>query len=122
MGLPIHPLDKAAELLLYTRQPVTLAYLANQTQLSLRQFERRFRERIGMCPRLFARLKRFATAFELKVSHPELDWHDLSHLSGYFDQAHLIHDCQRFAGVTPTALLREEATSPIKIFPAAMPW
>jgi AraC-like DNA-binding protein len=80
---------------------VSIARLALDAGLSRRQFERRFREQVGLPPRLYARIVRFQRAF-----------HALGHESGaevaarcgYADQAHLVREIRRFAGQTPGLL------------------
>ncbi|GAB2474741.1 AraC family transcriptional regulator [Hymenobacter qilianensis] len=112
-----HAVDKVARLMLqsHSRQ-YSLDWLADQACLSPRQFERRFLERIGMSPKLFMRVVRFAQAYRLKDRQPELDWQDIVHQCGYYDQMHLIKDFKLFAAVTPTILLKEEAASPLRLF------
>jgi AraC-like DNA-binding protein len=80
---------------------VSITRLAHDAGLSRRQFERRFRGRVGLPPRLYARIVRFQRAF-----------HALGHESGaaiaarcgYADQAHLVREIRRFAGQTPGVL------------------
>jgi len=39
---------------------------------------------------------------------PRIDWAEVACASGYYDQAHLIHDFQSFAGLTPSAYLAQK--------------
>lgn len=69
--------------------------------LSRRQFERCFREQVGLSPRLFCRIARFQRAFNaLGVESGA----DIAARCGFADQAHLVHEIRRFAGQPPTTL------------------
>jgi len=84
---------------------VPVGVLARDLGLSLRQLERRFRARTGLAPKTFARLTRFQHALaRMNAGAPSLA--DVALRSGYFDQAHLVRDFQRFAGTSPTRFLR----------------
>lgn len=52
-------LGTALELLYSTQGQIRMSTLATNCSLSLRQFERRFKQRIGTSPKVFARLLRF---------------------------------------------------------------
>ncbi|AIZ62919.1 hypothetical protein PK28_03070 [Hymenobacter sp. DG25B] len=115
-----HAVDKVAQLMLQSHtRPFSLDWLASEACLSARQFERKFLERIGMSPKLFMRVVRFAQAYRLKNQQPNLDWQDIVYRCGYYDQTHLIKDFRLFAQVTPTMLLKEDAQAPIKLFPGS---
>jgi transcriptional regulator GlxA family with amidase domain len=79
--------------------------LAAACGLSLRQFERRFKQRIGIPPKIFARLLRFETLKSALIqdSARTLAW--MASHSGYQDQAHAIHEFKLWAGCTPSAFL-----------------
>ena len=111
--LPAHaaarPLDRLLPTLLPTgRTAATLDYLAAEACLSPRQFERSFIERVGMSPKLYARIVRFDQAFRLKERQPGLDWLAVAVQTGYYDYRHLVRDFKEFAGVTPPQLLAAE--------------
>ncbi|OUJ73229.1 AraC family transcriptional regulator [Hymenobacter crusticola] len=108
----LEPIDKMSHLLQAHNQPLALEYLAQQACLSYRQFERKFRDRMGVSPKLFARLVRFNKAQALKEKSPEHDWLTVALACGYADYQHLAKDFKQFAGVTPVAFLREAAHSP----------
>ena len=112
----IHRFDGVFERLLDVSHPVSIDYLADQSCLSPRQFERRFRERIGMSPKLFARISRFSQAFRLKDRHPQLSWLDVTLQCNYYDFQHLVRDFREFADTTPTQLLQQEGHSSMKVY------
>ncbi|MYM71398.1 helix-turn-helix domain-containing protein [Duganella sp. FT109W] len=62
-----------------------------------------FRQHVGLSPKLFARICRFrqATAAIKTARGAAPDWAQLALDCGYFDQSHLIHDFQEFAGSAP---------------------
>jgi len=82
-----------------------IAALADRAGLSMRQFERRFTERIGMRPKLFARIARFEAALDGKARFTASSWTDVAHKFGYYDQMHMVHDFGEFTGETPTDTL-----------------
>ena len=86
---------------------VRIRDLANRTGYSLRQFERRFAERIGVPPKLYAQIARFEAALDSRARSQETSWTEIAHAFGYYDQMHLIHDFERFSGETPGNLLTE---------------
>ncbi|GGF20034.1 AraC family transcriptional regulator [Hymenobacter cavernae] len=108
----LEPIDKVSQLLQAPNQSFSLDYLAQQACLSYRQFERKFRDRTGVSPKLFARLVRFNKAQALKEKHPAHDWLTVALACGYADYQHLAKDFKQFAGVTPVTFLREEARAP----------
>jgi AraC-like DNA-binding protein len=88
------------------RGAANVAALARAFSLSTRQLERRFQTTVGLAPKLFARMQRFSAVFRVLEENPA-NWVDTALACGYYDQAHLIRDCKRFAGITPARLLDE---------------
>jgi AraC-like DNA-binding protein len=81
--------------------------LAFHTSLSVRQYERRFAEEMGLSPKLFARITRFQMALDAKRRAPASSWLSIAHEHGYFDQMHMIRDFQNLGGDTPGQLLQQ---------------
>lgn len=75
--------------------------LARETGLSTRQLERRFRQRVGLGPKTFARLARFQRALAL-VRRSGSSLAAIAARSGYFDQAHMVRDFRQFAHESPS--------------------
>lgn len=106
------PIDTVAKHLLSQPHNFSLDYLAKQSCLSLRQFQRKFYERVGVSPKHFARISRFHKAFRLKYGQPNLDWLQVAVETGYHDYQHLSKDFLEFAHVLPNQLIQEESSSP----------
>ncbi|GAB2516671.1 helix-turn-helix domain-containing protein [Spirosoma aerophilum] len=107
-----HPIDRIGNLLLYHPVPFSLDWLADQANLSPRQFERKFSERIGIGPKLYSRISRFFQTINYKEGHPDQDWLTVAVAFGYTDYDHLAKDFKQFAHVTPNLLMREYAQRP----------
>lgn len=80
---------------------VSIERLAQHVGISRRQLERRFREHVGLPPRLFGRILRFQRAFHMLGRESGAA---IAAQCGFADQAHLVREVRRFAGVTPTLL------------------
>lgn len=103
--------DKAIDYLVANNGNVAVSKLAYHANISMRQFERRCNERLGVSPKLFARLTRFAAAYLLKEKNPTLSWTSIAYEAGYFDQNHLIRDFKSFSGFTPAVIDAMMSTS-----------
>jgi AraC-like DNA-binding protein len=86
---------------------LNVAGYASQANMSVRNFERRFSEQVGVSPKLFFRLLRFNNAVNAKVYDPSKNWTAIAHEFGYYDQMHLIKDFRDFADATPTSFFAQ---------------
>ena len=75
--------------------------LVKQSYMSNRQFERAFKNRIGVSPKFYSRLVRFGKAWLLKENNPHFRWTKVAYDCNYFDQMHLIRDFKEFANTNP---------------------
>ena len=107
-----HAIDQIAQLLITNPQGFSLDWLASQANLSPRQFERKFVERIGIGPKLFGRISRFSKAFFFKDQRPDIDWLTVAIQFGYTDYYHMVKDFKQFAYTTPNIILGEYANRP----------
>lgn len=89
--------------------------VASLSCLSIRQFERISKERIGVSPKVFARLVRFSKAYRLRENFPQLSWTSIAYECGYFDQAHFIRDFKEFAGIAPGIIEKELDKTPLRM-------
>lgn len=112
---PVLPFDFAIQELVKQGGGLSMEKTASLACLSLRQFERQCLERVGLPPKLFARLIRFSKAYQLKEQVQHLSWTSIAHACGYYDQMHFIRDFREFAGVTPTGIQSDLAVTPLRL-------
>jgi transcriptional regulator GlxA family with amidase domain len=84
--------------------PVSVNNLASQCCLSVRQFERRFKEYAGFSPKLFSRIIRFQSVFN-ELSGKQSSLSEVAYACGYYDQSHFIQDFREFSGYNPREFL-----------------
>jgi len=107
---PASPVDlvaHAAAALQRSGGRLSVHALARQTELSDRQFTRRFERQVGLTPKLFARTVRLNAVLDAKVRSPCTTWTQLVHEAGYADQAHFVRDCHALAGSAPARFFAE---------------
>jgi AraC-like DNA-binding protein len=75
--------------------------LAARLGVSRQHIAAQFRDKVGLTPKLYARICRFRRATAALKAAQAPDWAQLALDCGYFDQSHLIHDFQEFAGSAP---------------------
>ena len=84
---------------------VKVKELATRVLLSERQFQRRFKFQVGLTPKEFMRVRRVRQSVIQMLLHEE-DFQEVLLESGYFDQAHFIHDFSQVVGTTPSSFAR----------------
>ncbi|MCW3463523.1 helix-turn-helix domain-containing protein [Chitinophaga nivalis] len=80
---------------------ISMKTLHEQLHLSERSFERKFKQYVGISPKLFSRISRFqASLSQLRTnSYDKLS--DIAFGNDYADQSHFIRSFKEFAGVSP---------------------
>jgi transcriptional regulator GlxA family with amidase domain len=110
-----HPLDAVASCIYTNPSRFSLDWLATQSCLCPRQFNRKFTERMGVGPKLYSRVVRFHKAYQYKEAHPDDDWLSIALLYGYADYQHMVKDFREFAQVTPNLWVNLDNQSPERI-------
>lgn len=108
--------DDAAVLLLKRDKKISVEQIAKEACLSIKQLERKFKERTGINPKLYERIIRFDTTFRLKNSHPAYDWLRIAIACGYHDYQHLVKEYTTFTLLSPTAFHEIENNAPERKF------
>lgn len=111
----ILPFDSAICVLLEHNGNMTIEKIAALSCLSLKQFERRCKERIGMNPKMYARILKFSKAYRLHEAFPQVSWTEIAYQVGYYDQMHMIRDFKAFAGVNPSVIEQQLLSTPLRM-------
>jgi len=85
---------------IHSKQPGPVKQLADKFNLSLRQFDRKFKEYAGFSPKTYLRLVRLHNATQQYGTNKPLTQIALE--CGYYDQSHFIHDVKTFTGYHPS--------------------
>lgn len=107
-----HAVDATSRLMLQQPQRVSLDHLADQSCLSVRQFIRKFEERIGLSPKQFDRIARFDKAYRMRNKYPSLDWLSVALACGYYDHQHFAKDCKELTYLSPASFFAQNQQAP----------
>jgi AraC-like DNA-binding protein len=84
---------------IHSKTAQTVTEMADTFNLSVRQFDRKFKEYAGFSPKTYVRLVRLSKA--LKEHHNNKSLTQIAYDCGYYDQSHFIHDVKTFTGYHP---------------------
>lgn len=102
------PVDYALNLLVEQGGNPAIEQIAALSCLSIKQFERVCKLRLGISPKYFSKLVRFSNLYKLKEKHPKLPWCRLAIHCGYYDQMHMIRDFKQFTGGNPKMITKDD--------------
>ncbi|MBE7177537.1 MAG: helix-turn-helix transcriptional regulator [Mucilaginibacter polytrichastri] len=94
-----------------TSAAVPLSELQRQTGQTERTFERRFRQTVGVPPKLFWRICRFQETLKQLRHGNYRSLTELAYSAGYADQSHFIRSFREFAGFSPRNYARSARES-----------
>lgn len=109
------PIDVALNTMLRSEGVLTIEKAASLACMSIRQFERKSLERLGMNPKMYSRILKFSKAYRLHEAFANLTWTQIAYDAGYFDQMHMIRDFRMFAGANPSIVKQQLHTTPIRM-------
>jgi AraC-like DNA-binding protein len=96
----------AARLIEEAHGNLRIASLHAELGGSRKQLWLRFAREVGMSPKAYAQIQRFAWTLARLRESTSVDWLRLAVAAGYSDQSHLVRDFRRVAAASPTEFLR----------------
>ncbi|MGH2714631.1 MAG: helix-turn-helix domain-containing protein [Thermoleophilaceae bacterium] len=103
---PVPSVTRALGRLRESGGTVPVGVIAAEIGCSRRHLISRFREQVGVTPKLLARILRFERVVSLVDARTEMGWAEIARACGYYDQAHMIRDFNQFAGGPPNEFAR----------------
>ncbi|WP_308248152.1 helix-turn-helix domain-containing protein [Nocardia nova] len=92
---------------------VSVGALTDAMGVSGNHLAEQFKSHVGITPKPMARIYRFARLIvSVDAEHP-VDWAEVAHSAGYFDQAHFSREFKAFTGRTPTEYLALRRRFPV---------
>jgi AraC family transcriptional regulator len=86
--------------------PIALRELAGLACVSVRHFERAFRQSLGVPPHKYVLERRVSSARDLLLRHPELNIEEIARQLGFSSSSHLSSAFVRRMGFSPVAFRR----------------
>ncbi|MEM9833198.1 MAG: helix-turn-helix domain-containing protein [Bacteroidota bacterium] len=115
-----NPLDTvtqyAVSYLQQSWETYSLKNLQNDMHLSERSLERKFKQWVGIAPKLYARICRFQAALQQLRSGSYEKLSDIAFDQGYADQSHFIRSFREFTGFSPHQY-KKHSNEVIRSFP-----
>ena len=111
-----HRVDDVSKLMSAETDRFSVDKFLKEAFLSHRQFDRKFKERIGLTPKHFLQMARFDKAFRMKNRFPKKDWLSIALHCGYYDYQHLVKDYKEFTGYTPPEFFAIDTKAPERFF------
>ena len=93
-----------------THGAVRILDLCHELGVSRKHLNQWFQRQVGLAPKQYAGVARFQQLVARITRTAAVDWSELAQSCGYYDQAHLVHDCHTFSGLAPGKL--RETLSP----------
>ena len=111
-----HPVDSTSRTMFLQNEQYSLDGFLKASCLCHRQFDRLFKERVGIPPKQFLQIIRFDRAFRMKNRYPNKDWLSIAIHCGYHDYQHLVKDYKEFTGYSPKQFFEIDNQAPERSF------
>jgi AraC-like DNA-binding protein len=111
-----HPIDITSRMMFRQNERYSVDSFLNASCLCHRQFDRMFKERVGIPPKQFLQIIRFDRAFRMKNRYPDMDWLSIAIHCGYHDYQHLAKDYKEFTSFSPKQFFEIDNKAPERAF------
>jgi AraC-like DNA-binding protein len=92
--------------------------LSEEIGYSQKHFISLFKEQVGVSPKQYLKIMRFQKVIGTIENSKFIEWRSIALESGYYDQAHFIHDFKLFSGFTPNEYMKRK-TSMLNYIPVS---
>jgi len=96
-------INVAVDKVLSSNGTISIGDTCKYSGCSQRQLERLFKRYVGLSPKLYSRIVRFAYIFQHVKGSRKMNGSELGVSSGYYDQSHFIRNFKAFTGEDPSS-------------------
>lgn len=111
-------IDHSIKLIFDDTKGINSYRLSSLFPVSRRQFQRRFKEHLGVCPETYMRIIKFQKSIYLLRTGQYSKLSDIGFLLNYADQSHFGREFKLFSGYTPKEFLLKNWQSSFQINPS----
>lgn len=108
---PTKCIEYAVSSILHRPDLRCLRQLSDEIGYSQKHFIDLFQQQVGVTPKQYLKIIRFQKAICAIENQKRMHWSQVALESGYYDQAHFIHDFKRFSGFTPNEYMKRKAAA-----------
>lgn len=94
--------------------------LSGKYNLSQRQYQRRFKQHMGVSPETYIRILKFQHALQAINRRSFSKLSDIGYELGFADQSHFIREFRLFSGYTPKDFLQQQKPVPVESITASL--
>ena len=84
---------------------VSIKEIEEHCYVHRKSIERHFLYQVGLSPKLYASIYRFKCLMNYLQQHPNTNWLQLSSITGYYDQSHMVRYFKEYLKVAPKELI-----------------
>jgi AraC-like DNA-binding protein len=104
-------LDYALSSMIHNPTRNRLDRLSDDIGYSQKHFIDLFRRNVGVTPKQYLKIMRFQKSIWEIEREGFISWNQVALESGYYDQAHFIHDFKHFSGFTPNEYMKKKTNT-----------
>jgi len=84
---------------------VTVKEIEKHCYMQRKSIERSFHTKVGLSPKVYAKIFRFKCLMGYLKQHPSVTWSQLAEENGYFDKSHMVRYFKEYLKVSPNHLV-----------------
>jgi AraC-like DNA-binding protein len=113
---PVNYVDKAVDIIESQNGNISINNLMKNVHISERQFNRKFKEIVGISPKCYAKIFQLHYVINLIQRKGFISIQDLAYDSGFYDLSHFDHRFKELTGFSPIEFINSEEHIALKYF------
>lgn len=112
----IEYIEKALQIIENQKGNINISELVNSLNIGKRQFDRKFREVVGISPKSYSKIVQLHYVIRLMQSKKYASMQDISYQAEFYDHAHFANRFKELTGFTPNEFIKSNKHIALKYF------